>query len=218
MYLVFVVFFGIKLQAWDDDREGACYLTGWTSTSTAVHPYVDTIYLAVSCLFFFFSLSVCVEIASRAFQRRFRDIYNQEAKRGRLNWLFLRILKFNLDILSSFDGGIRVMVTDIADKYSWRLDDRTSRIFLRYLDVLGFVDTGKLQISELELQLFSLALLQYPLHSYFMFAIRAANMGELSGDSENAWGFGQVVALVLLGSSVLGCIQAIYCVFDIPHP
>lgn len=54
-----------------------------------------------------------------------------------------------------------------------------------------------------------LAMLQYPLHIYMIFALRAGNEHLLNGDSENYWGFGQVVALVLLASSVIQGFRAI---------
>jgi hypothetical protein len=44
-----------------------------------------------------------------------------------------------------------------------------------------------------------LALLQYPLHIYFMVVVRTANMDRLDGEeSENDWRFGQTVAVLLL--------------------
>lgn len=52
------------------------------------------------------------------------------------------------------------------------------------------------------------AMMQYPLHCYMLLALRNSNQLYLSGESENTWGFGQVVALVLLGSTILKCIQA----------
>lgn len=42
------------------------------------------------------------------------------------------------------------------------------------------------------------ALLQYPLHLYMVVSLRVANDKYLQGDSENTWGFGQIVALILL--------------------
>ncbi|KUL84429.1 hypothetical protein ZTR_08799 [Talaromyces verruculosus] len=53
-----------------------------------------------------------------------------------------------------------------------------------------------------------LATFQYAIHIYMIFAMRAANEHHLKGDSENSWGFGQVVAMVLLGSSVLQGLRA----------
>lgn len=54
----------------------------------------------------------------------------------------------------------------------------------------------------------SVALLQCPLHGYILFALRASNEDYLSGESENVWGFGQIVALVLLTSVAVECIRA----------
>lgn len=53
----------------------------------------------------------------------------------------------------------------------------------------------------------TIAMLQYQLHYYMLFSLRRSNQPYLSGESENSWGFGQVVALVLLGSTILECIQ-----------
>lgn len=47
-----------------------------------------------------------------------------------------------------------------------------------------------------------LAILQCPVHGYMLFALRASNENHLSGDSENQWGFGQIVPLVLFISVV----------------
>ena len=44
-----------------------------------------------------------------------------------------------------------------------------------------------------------IAVLQYPLHLYMLIAIRESNRDTLGGDSEDSWGFGQIVALTLLG-------------------
>ncbi|CEI41545.1 unnamed protein product [Fusarium venenatum] len=52
-----------------------------------------------------------------------------------------------------------------------------------------------------------LAMAQYPLHLYMTIALRAGNESLLSGDSENAWGFGQIVALILYAATLLECIK-----------
>jgi len=49
----------------------------------------------------------------------------------------------------------------------------------------------------------SLAMVQYPLHLYNVFALRAANQHLLSGESENTWGFGQIVALIMVGQTLV---------------
>lgn len=54
----------------------------------------------------------------------------------------------------------------------------------------------------------ALAILQCPVHGYMLFALRASNQNHLSGDSENQWGFGQIVPLVLFISVVTDGSQA----------
>jgi hypothetical protein len=38
-------------------------------------------------------------------------------------------------------------------------------------------------------------------------AMRAVNEGRLTGNSENAWGFGQIVALILMFATILECVR-----------
>lgn len=54
-----------------------------------------------------------------------------------------------------------------------------------------------------------LALAQYPIHLYMVVAMRSSNEGLVGGDSENAWGFGQVVALVLASATVFECFRGV---------
>lgn len=56
------------------------------------------------------------------------------------------------------------------------------------------------------LLLFSMA--QYPIHVYILYALRASNQRYITGDSENRWTFGQIIAVVLLASTVIECIYA----------
>ena len=48
-------------------------------------------------------------------------------------------------------------------------------------------------------------LLQYPVHLYFAVALRVSNIHFLEGESENSWTFGQIIAMVLLGNTLLQC-------------
>lgn len=60
-----------------------------------------------------------------------------------------------------------------------------------------------------------IATMQYPLHCYMLLALRNSNQSYLAGESENSWGFGQVVALVLRGSTILKCIQALIGILSV---
>jgi hypothetical protein len=50
-----------------------------------------------------------------------------------------------------------------------------------------------------------LSAIQYPLHLYMIITMRQSNASLLEGSSENEWGFAQIVALVLLASTLTDC-------------
>jgi hypothetical protein len=52
-----------------------------------------------------------------------------------------------------------------------------------------------------------LSAMQYPVHLYMIITMRESNADLLKGDSENEWGFAQIVALVLLASTLVECIR-----------
>ncbi|KAK9424449.1 hypothetical protein SUNI508_13596 [Seiridium unicorne] len=53
LYIGFVVLFGLKLRSWDDNDPGRCYRSDRISGKDATHPYVDTVYLAITALWLF---------------------------------------------------------------------------------------------------------------------------------------------------------------------
>ncbi|KAK2803672.1 hypothetical protein FQN50_006888 [Emmonsiellopsis sp. PD_5] len=65
-------------------------------------------------------------------------------------------------------------------------------------------------VTENSRIILSLAMLQFPVHLYFVVALRVANTGLLEGGSEeNNWTFGQVVAIVMLGGTLLECYKGV---------
>jgi hypothetical protein len=59
----------------------------------------------------------------------------------------------------------------------------------------------------------AIAMLQYPVHLYSMIALRTSNAPLLHGDSENAWGFGQIVAVVTMFATLFECGRGIHSEF-----
>jgi hypothetical protein len=51
------------------------------------------------------------------------------------------------------------------------------------------------------------AAVQWPVHVYSVVALRVANRGRLEGDSEDSWGYGQIVAVVLLFGILIECVK-----------
>ena len=66
---------------------------------------------------------------------------------------------------------------------------------------------GREMSSAMILQI---ALIQYPLHLYMVIALRSSNEDHIGGDSENYWGFGQIVALALASATVFACVKGIF--------
>jgi hypothetical protein len=60
VYLTFTVFFGNTLQSWNYDAPGSCYHTHLIATSTASHPYVDRIYLIITCIYMLIALFLSI--------------------------------------------------------------------------------------------------------------------------------------------------------------
>ena len=54
------------------------------------------------------------------------------------------------------------------------------------------------------------ALYQYPTHLYMTVALRISNESLLEGDSENSWGFGQIISLVLVVDTLIRCGRAVF--------
>ncbi|KAK0641424.1 hypothetical protein B0T16DRAFT_419812 [Cercophora newfieldiana] len=150
LHLAFSILYGRALQRWDWTTPGRCYNTRLIAHPAASHPYVDKIYLGMTCFYMQAFLIMCV-----------------------VTWL------------GSRDG---------AASNGYDSDDEDVR-FWAPIVIMG-------------------ALYQYPLHLYSTVALRVSNEGLLEGDSENSWGFGQVIALVLVVDTLIKCGTAYYNVLQ----
>lgn len=55
-----------------------------------------------------------------------------------------------------------------------------------------------------------IAMNQYIMRLYMVHDLRTANENLLSGDSENAWGFGQIVTVILCTATLQECVRGIF--------
>ncbi|KAK3348732.1 hypothetical protein B0T25DRAFT_546399 [Lasiosphaeria hispida] len=149
LHLTFSIFFGRALERWDWNIPGRCYNTRLVSHSTASHPYVDKIYLGITCFY------------------------------------MQGILILSLANAVGTDRDVSEVRSENSSGY--------------YMGPGG--DAGFAVMA---------ALLQYPLHLYSTVALRTSNEGLLEGDSENNWGFGQVMALVLVVDTFIKCGLALH--------
>jgi hypothetical protein len=209
LYLAFVIMFGIKLQTWDDEIPGQCYYANGISMPNSLHPLGDQLYLAVTCLYFFASMAACGIVALNSI----------------LQLHHFPVSEYVIPILSAMSIFQGTASPSIFDLVSGAISDVFNSSHAEELSLKEWLasivqrlrDSGKPLLAlafstgsdRLKLAVLTLAMLQYPLHIYMIFALRAGNEHLLNGDSENYWGFGQIVALVLLASSVLQGFRAI---------
>lgn len=57
--------------------------------------------------------------------------------------------------------------------------------------------------TDRQVTILAIAMIQCPIHIYSICALRFSNKSYLEGGPETAWGFGQIVAMVLLGGNIL---------------
>jgi hypothetical protein len=191
LYLGYTIAFGIRLRSWNDDKSGHCYLTSSISASGANHPYVDNVYISVTCVFVISSLYAALGLRDAAFNHTdYRDRIQSALDRGpqQLEALNLNFAGFEVLDLALFVPHIRGV---------------TAPTFAEDPD-------GK-QISAL-----FIAFLQYPVHMYSVFALRAVNESHLiQGNTEQDWGFGQVAAVILLGTNVVMLVDGILSTYTV---
>lgn len=56
----------------------------------------------------------------------------------------------------------------------------------------------------------AIPILDYILHLYMLVMLRASNVNLLKGESENSWGYGQVIAITLCSSTALECLRGFF--------
>ncbi|RSL39799.1 hypothetical protein CEP53_013795 [Fusarium sp. AF-6] len=189
IFLSFSVVFGIKLNRWDENVAGHCYNTRLIAFYVDPHPLSDMVYLGVTCFYSICALLSCygsgsvIPILARSLKRLFP-------------WRPIRYF------LRKPDASLRLKVAYL--------------LAIGILSYIGIVYLGGylalLAHPRPEYRVWALiplAMGQYPLHLYMAIAIRKGNEKLLEGDSENDWGFGQIVALVLCAATCIECIRGL---------
>ena len=78
LYLAFTIEFGIRLREWDVNEPGHCYKTSGIALDSSKHPYVDHIYLAMTCVYLiggFFGALFGLSDVLLLFSGNFRSIF-----------------------------------------------------------------------------------------------------------------------------------------------
>lgn len=214
LYLAYITIFGIRLHSWDDDS-GVCYRTNFKTTSN--HPLDDEVYLGVTTSFFLLGMICSCRAPSDNLVRRMdQHIPNSKHKDLMINvismiltgtfpksWLCQQLRSQHVSAGPSLEAGRKHDPTDSSWTKSWiawswkRLSDPGSR------DIQDWASNNPLFVLFLTLY-------PCPVHGYFVFAIRSSNQSYLTGESEDQWGFGQIVPLVLLMSVISDCLGVFF--------
>jgi hypothetical protein len=181
LYLVFVILFGVQLGRWDDNVPGRCYNSRFLALPDADHPYVDKIYLGVTCFYMFGVLNMALVLA----------ISRCEVDQV---WGGLRpAIEFCRVYTSTIDGSSRFLgLGSWADQAGLQ-------------SIIWYPFKIQMALARANPILF-VAMLQLPLHLYFIIRLRLTNEPLLSnGTDENQWGFGQIYALIMSAGLVVEC-------------
>jgi hypothetical protein len=184
LYLTYTSLFGVRLQSWDYNSPGHCYSTNRLSTRNADHPFVDHIYIAFTCLYVFVSLLLAAMKPNYlGFLLQTVEFAGSPSKQS-LKELLLkqRSLKELILELRSPKG---------LFPHKESLEKLRNSVFIQYTVIC-------------------VAFLQFPLHAYSIFTLRRSNESLLNnGNNEQAWGFSQVGAMILLAPNLIGIFFAV---------
>ncbi|KAH3973040.1 hypothetical protein HBH52_147430 [Parastagonospora nodorum] len=184
LFITYFSVFAARLQSWDNNTPLHCYRTKNISYPGNKHPRADHAYIGVTFAYTVLSIATALW-QSTGLQKR--------AQATQLR-LLERVVAEMPKVATSRPGemiiaSLRGEILGLQTAYGIGAD---------------------LVASDTENQILSLALLQCPLHIYSIFALRASNERYLDGGvSGSDWGFGQIVAIVLLGANFLSIADGI---------
>ncbi|KAH8781167.1 hypothetical protein F5883DRAFT_539532 [Diaporthe sp. PMI_573] len=229
LYLIFVIILGVRLHSWDDEVVGACYHTMLLSASSSKHPLVDKIYLAITSFYMFFTLVLSTQ---RPTERLMKTLWSNQESESQQERIMVRLISLSLIATLPFSpksweslfGPDSSVTSHSTDQDGIQMDSLQHNMspelgvrswwesipgYLRDMD--NTISTALPQAQEqVENPSSILSLVIFPsiLYGYMAFAARQSNNLYLSGESENQWGFGHIVPLVLLVSVISDCLGA----------
>jgi hypothetical protein len=122
-------------------------------------------------------------------------IFTLHPKIGQVDHVFFELFGVtqNNEKVALYGSSKLTITMKIINSLKWwipsklREDYKAILLFFQKFDALSVFKTGY------KTSVLIIAMMQYPVHVYTVFALRIANEDRLDGDSENYWGFGQVV-------------------------
>ncbi|KAK8139462.1 hypothetical protein PG984_002842 [Apiospora sp. TS-2023a] len=226
LHLAFTVLFGLKLRMWDNGVPGRCYNTDTISSRGAAHPYVDDIYIGITAFWLWVSMAICTAVAHENLLSEMKRLQDPQTAKilSRVDEPIDNIFRYmtaksglNLESLSQASKRlIRALLLqgrlDASRNQPKEPSDSPLSSLSTWLFAIGFASPlvgEKKSPYTSKIIVLGWAFIQYPVHGYMIYALRSSNEGYLSGNSENEWGFGQIVALVLVAAMLLECFKVL---------
>lgn len=226
LHLAFTVLFGLKLRMWDNGIPGRCYNTDTISARGAAHPYIDNIYIGITAFWLWVSMAICTSVAHENLLGEMKRLQDPQTAKilSRVEEPIDKIFRYmtaksglNLEYLNQSSKRLIKALLSLERLGASRDQPREHSGSLlsslsTWLFALGFASPllgeDKSPYTS-KIVVLGWAFIQYPVHGYMIYALRSSNEGYLSGNSENEWGFGQIVALVLVAAMLLECFKAL---------
>lgn len=189
MAILVSVIFGTKLWDWNDDLAGKCYTTVGLARPYASHPKVDGTYVGMTATTLVLEVFACVFTVARATKDVKMDRGLEKAKKT-----MLRAQRPSKEPLPHHVRMAQFKAEQNAEALLKATNFTPSS--LRRMKVLVFVP----------------ALVLYIVSVYMVMTLRAHNVPRLKrsyGDTENSWGFGQIVAITSLLAVIYTACDAI---------
>ena len=189
LYLLFVILFGIHLNRWDYGIPGRCYNSRHLALPNAHHPYVDNIYLSITCLYMFSVLLLSLSLAIS----RYKVDPAWGKRHKRCSALVIALIKY---------CNIYTRLNDLPGNFT-SMESWFGRLGLSSV----FWYPLKIPIALTRANpILTIAMFQLPLHLYFIIRLRLTNEPLLAnGSDEIQWGFGQIYTLIMSAGLVAEC-------------
>ncbi|CAG1966678.1 unnamed protein product [Fusarium graminearum] len=227
-FIPFIIVFLIRIGRWDPSIPGYCYNSPTVNGKDAGFAYIliTSIYSLIALYLCYISsqnglplftwlLKVCLRLVLRFIDRHPR-IKTVVQNRVGYSWTWtvlppgFLLLGNSLSDHSSNDDPLAALDNNVYLRHLRPKLEPFIQLYQAYARhekrVLSLYKEGS--PAEKAPFIATIALLQYPLHLTMAIIVRKRNERLLTGDSENQWGFGQIVALLLCAGTLVECFRS----------
>jgi hypothetical protein len=207
-YLAFLILFDSHLREWDDKVPGRCYNTRLIGVPNALHPASDRAYLIVTGIYVYCAFFLAANVRSSV-PVQLEEIVHGPKKHQNEDFtfgLFLRVfglvLRVFMRVFGLFLRGCLKKHQNGRFTFGWYL--RGGFMTERYLRTFTFFmenETGMITL---------ITGLQFPVHLYMAIALRVSNNFDGGAYGENAMGFGQILALMVVIANAMQYLAGLF--------